>query len=301
MDASRSEPPALFTRVERGGVVRRLGDGALGTPELVREWEGIGVMKLRSPAFDLPEGALANHSFTLNLGGPAQVEVSIDGGVWEAVRAAPGAVSLLPAHLPYAVHALSAFDVLLVEIAPSVADALAGGPAALAPSLAFRDPLAEHVLLALAAEARDAAPAGAARAEKLAAVLVTHLAERAARRPEPPPAALLTSAPLRRVLAHVAAHLDTPLPLARLADLVGMDVFAFTRAFKASVGTSPHRYVVEARIARAKELLADRSLPITEVALASGFATPSHFSVTFRRLVGLTPREFRERVTGRRP
>jgi AraC family transcriptional regulator len=96
------------------------------------------------------------------------------------------------------------------------------------------------------------------------------------------------------VLDHVAEHLDAPLTLQRLADLAEMDLYRFVRAFKLATGLSPHRYIVEARITRAKDLLRDRRLSITEVALQTGFATPSHFSVTFRRIANVTPRAFRE-------
>jgi AraC family transcriptional regulator len=105
--------------------------------------------------------------------------------------------------------------------------------------------------------------------------------------------AALPSPQLRRVLEYVAAHLDGPLTLQRLGGVADMEVFRFIRAFKQATGLSPHRYVLEARIARAKELLRNRALSVTDVALQTGFATPSHFSVTFRRIASVTPREFR--------
>ena len=77
-----------------------------------------------------------------------------------------------------------------------------------------------------------------------------------------------------------------------------MDLYRFARAFKQATGSSPHSYLVEARITRAKELLCKSSVSITEVALRSGFASSSHFSVTFRRVTGLTPREFRKSQRG---
>jgi AraC family transcriptional regulator len=95
---------------------------------------------------------------------------------------------------------------------------------------------------------------------------------------------------VRLVADFVEAHLDDDLSLGELAGLLGMDVFGFSRAFKASTGCSPHRYVVQARIARAKSLLREGTLSISEVAMRTGFATPSHFATTFRRLTGSTPR-----------
>jgi AraC family transcriptional regulator len=78
-------------------------------------------------------------------------------------------------------------------------------------------------------------------------------------------------------------------------------VFRFMREFKQSTGLSPHRYILEARIARAKELLGNRALSITDVALQTGFATPSHFSVTFRRIANATPRDYRSGLPWRGP
>lgn len=110
----------------------------------------------------------------------------------------------------------------------------------------------------------------------------------------------MSSARLHRVLDHVAGHLDSPPSLQSLAELAGMDLYRFVRGFKQSTGLSPHRYVLNARIEFAKELLRDRSLAITDVALRTGFATPSHFSVMFRRATKMAPRAFRQLLFGRK-
>jgi len=125
------------------------------------------------------------------------------------------------------------------------------------------------------------------------AALVAHLASLERRTSQPASVAGLASPKLRRVLDYVAS-LDAPLTLRRLADVAEMDLFRFVRAFKQSTGVLPHRFVLEARISRAKELLGDRSLSITEIALRTGFATPSHFSVTFRRITDAAPRAYRD-------
>jgi methylphosphotriester-DNA--protein-cysteine methyltransferase len=71
--------------------------------------------------------------------------------------------------------------------------------------------------------------------------------------------------------------------------------YHFARAFKQSFGVPPHRYHIERRIARAKELLSGSS--VTEVAMAVGFAETSSFSTAFRRATGFTPSEFRRGKT----
>jgi AraC family transcriptional regulator len=291
------EPPALFTRVEKGGVVRRLADGACGPPDYVRTWGPVGAARLKLPAHELPPGHLANHLIALNLGAESALEASVAGGDWEVRRLPSRGLVVWPAGLEYEARVRAPVDHLFVEVSPAfAADVL--GPhevSDLRPAVGAHDAFAEHVMLALAAEARAQTRNGATRVEKLASALFSHLAE-ASLVMEPAAAELptLPSAKLRRVLEHVAAHLDAPLALQQLAVLAGMDVFRFGRAFKQSTGVSPHRYVLEARIGRAKVLLGERALSVTEVALATGFATPSHFSVTFRRLAGVTPRAWRD-------
>jgi AraC family transcriptional regulator len=233
---------------------------------------------------------------TLNLGAEAACDANLDGGGWRAHRTPHHGVAVYPALVPWAAREHHARDYLVLEIAPAFVSGVAGppvAPAELRPVIGARDPFAEHVLLALDEEARAHAPNGAVRAEGLGAALVTHLLECDLHAAIAHVAAL-PSPKLRRVLDYVAAHLDAPLTLRSLADLAGMEVFRFVRAFRQSTGVPPHRYVLEARIARAKELLADRTLTVTEVALRTGFATPSHFSVTFRRIADATPRAYRD-------
>jgi len=290
-------PPAFFSRIERGGVRTYAPDG-YGRAAFCRTWSAIGAARLGLDANELPEGHLPNHLLTLNLGGEGVLDASFEGGAWQSHRIVHHSVGLWPAGLPHAVRCHQPGDVLFVELLPRLVDEVltdAGATEPLRPVVSAEDAFAEHVLLALAAEARAGRPNGASRVEKLASVLITHLAEQELRE-EPPlvQASSLPSPKLRRVLDYISLHLDGALTLQRLAELADMDVFRFTRAFKQSTGSSPHRYVLEARITRAKELLGNRALSITDVALQTGFATPSHFSVTFRRITNLTPRAYRD-------
>jgi AraC family transcriptional regulator len=98
---------------------------------------------------------------------------------------------------------------------------------------------------------------------------------------------------MRRVLDMVAVNLAKDVSLEEMATAAGMSRFHFSREFRKSVGTSPHRYIVGRRIDRAKSLLANRDLSILDVSLECGFKDPSHFTRVFRSLVGVTPREYR--------
>lgn len=85
-----------------------------------------------------------------------------------------------------------------------------------------------------------------------------------------------------------------------LAEVAGVSLSHFRRQFKAWSGMSINSYVQRARIAKARELLHDPQLGIKQVAQRTGFADPFHFSRVFRRIDGLSPRQFREAaVAGR--
>jgi AraC-like DNA-binding protein len=100
---------------------------------------------------------------------------------------------------------------------------------------------------------------------------------------------------VRAALDAIDARPEEGWALGDLADLTGASPFHFARAFRAIVGTTPHRYVVGARLRRAALLLLDTRRRITDVAYDVGFGDLSNFVHTFRREMGFTPRDFRAR------
>jgi len=100
---------------------------------------------------------------------------------------------------------------------------------------------------------------------------------------------------LNKVLEYVAAGLEEQLRIAAMAQVAGISPYYFCREFKKTMGITPYGYIVQQRIDRAKALLQNTSMPITEIGAQLLFATPSHFTATFRKLVGCTPSVFRLR------
>jgi AraC family transcriptional regulator len=98
---------------------------------------------------------------------------------------------------------------------------------------------------------------------------------------------------LRSVRDYVAAHLGNQIRLEKLAALAQLSPFHFSRAFKASTGWSPHRYVLNCRIAEAKRLLSSSRLSIADIARRTGFSSTGQLSTRFRAWTGTTPSAFR--------
>jgi AraC family transcriptional regulator len=100
---------------------------------------------------------------------------------------------------------------------------------------------------------------------------------------------------LRAVVEYIEEHLDTAPTLAEIAAVAGLNCYHFARQFKAATGLPPHQYVIMRRVERAKRLLqAGTDSSLAEVAARAGFYDQSQFAHHFKRLVGVTPGQYRK-------
>ena len=94
---------------------------------------------------------------------------------------------------------------------------------------------------------------------------------------------------LRRATEYMTEHLAAPVLLKDLAGQTGLSSSRFGRAFKLSMGISPHRWQMNLRVLEAQEMLRDGKRSQADIALATGFAEQSHFSRVFKEVVGVPP------------
>jgi AraC-like DNA-binding protein len=104
---------------------------------------------------------------------------------------------------------------------------------------------------------------------------------------------------IRRAVEFMQAHLGQDLPLKEIAAASYLSPYHFARLFKKLTGTSPHAYLASLRAARARSLLAETDLSVSEISSRVGYASPSHFSKAFTQATGLTPRAFRAALVSR--
>jgi AraC-like DNA-binding protein len=100
---------------------------------------------------------------------------------------------------------------------------------------------------------------------------------------------------LRRVREHIERRLSETLELSELAAVAGLSQCHFSRAFKQSVGETPHRYLMLRRVTATIELIKNTDQRLTDISLSVGFSDQSHFTPTFVKLTGETPHAFRHR------
>lgn len=103
----------------------------------------------------------------------------------------------------------------------------------------------------------------------------------------------MSSTELLRIRAFIDRHYARPLTIERLAARCGLSSFHFIRAFRAAFGDTPHQYLRQRRLDRAKELLVTTPLAVTEICDQIGFQSLGSFSSLFRRVTGETPAEYR--------
>jgi transcriptional regulator GlxA family with amidase domain len=103
----------------------------------------------------------------------------------------------------------------------------------------------------------------------------------------------VTDPKLEAVIVAMEDNLEEPLLSAGLAATAGVSERQLERLFRRALGCTPTRYYLDLRLRRARILLGQTRLPVMEVALACGFATPAHFSRAYRDHFGHAPREER--------
>ncbi len=112
-----------------------------------------------------------------------------------------------------------------------------------------------------------------------------------------PRAKSLSPSDLARLLDFIECQLAEDISLTCLASEAGLSVYHFSRSFKASLGLSPHQYVLERRIARARELLEAGTCPLADIAYTVGFSSQAHMTDVFRKRLGITPGAYRKEVS----
>jgi AraC family transcriptional regulator len=272
-------------------------------------WQNIRVLHMRHTNREMEIPPLESHSLILSLGphGPQpSVSVSIDMYEFER-RLSPGEIAIIPAGVPshWQRHSGRPQETLHVYLRPGFVQQTAEtcdlnhGQIAIEPQLGVRDEQLKYLAMSLLYELKEENVVGRLYADSVASVIAIQLIRRySCLKDVRITRGGMAPHKLRRAVEHISDHLEQEqeVSLAVVAEEVGMSYYHFSRSFKQSIGLSPIHYITQQRIERAKRLLAETELPISEIALRAGFSSQSHFTTSFRRLAGVTPNSFRRGV-----
>jgi AraC family transcriptional regulator len=157
--------------------------------------------------------------------------------------------------------------------------------------LKSHDPIVTAAVAAITREAQQQALGSALYVEAVATQLVVHLLRNYALVTfrEPSGKGRLSPSQVRRLTDYIDCRLHEQLNLETLAAVAGLGVWTFTRHFRESFGRTPHAYIIEQRVDRARRLLAQSRMPIKEVASVCGFADQAHMTRLFQTHLHTTP------------
>ena len=267
-------------------------------------WQNVRAIHFRHSAAEVVMPASDDHCIVLNLGAPFLTNVNPGQRRCEG-QMLSSEVAIIPAGASWACRAEGSDfpEMLLLYLRPLFVRTAAGElsfhhEAGLTAQIGFRDKHISHVALSLLYELNEANVVGRLYADSLATGLAIQLVRHYSSLKDVHVGhGGMAPHKLRQAIALIDHHLSDEeegrVALRTVAHAVRMSYFHFSRAFKQSMGMTATNYIAERRFERAKKMLEETELPISEIALRSGFSSQSHFTTAFRRLAGATPKAFR--------
>lgn len=267
-------------------------------------WSDLLLEEHSGTAVDLEYVAPEDHVIAVQLRRTCVFEWK-ENGCYRTMRLQPGQASIFPAMVPFSSRTLDTGGFLTMTLRQRflrcASHELMSAPDALelTPRLAVEDSLFHAVGVALKAEVEAGYPGGRAYGESLAGTLAMHLVRHYSnRRPQPAgEGTRLSRHQLRRAVDFMHDRLADNLSLGEVAAEAGLSVFHFARLFKQTTGLAPHQYLVQCRVERAKQMILASSAATAAIAQQVGFCDQSHLTVHFRRIYGVTPKQFRTQMS----
>jgi AraC family transcriptional regulator len=269
-------------------------------------WQDIRLVHLRHNLTEITVPPSDSHCLVVNLSVPLHFDARLGKRNFEG-KVQAGEVAIIPAGTSWSCQADSSHlsNTLLLFLRPLLVRSaveefdLLQNKLTFTPQIGFKSKHIRHIAMSLLDELNEPNVVGRLYADSLAIGLAMQLIRRySSLRNVQFGHGGMAPYKLRKAIGLIDRHLaeeeEGRVGLRAIAKEIGMSYFHFSRAFKQSMGMTPTNYIAERRIERAKKLMKETDLAISEIALRSGFSSQSHFTTSFRRLSGVTPRTFRK-------
>ncbi|GAA6622685.1 helix-turn-helix domain-containing protein [Scytonema sp. NUACC26] len=264
------------------------------------KWDGMIMRYAWQPAWETPKHYNTQHLILIHYSQDSiNSERQLD-GLRQDEQFSHGDMVLVPANILHKACWNRGGETISIALAPTHLAQLAhesidSDRIELLPQFAHPDRLIYSIGVALKEELEAGEASSRLYIDALTTALAAHLIRRYATRHHDlgDYTGRLPKLKLQSVLDYIHAYLDLDLSVGELAAIAQMSRYHFSRLFKQSTGLSPHQYVLQCRIEKAKQLLQEPELPITEIYQLLGFQSQSHFTKVFHKHTGITPKAYR--------
>ncbi|MCC5654576.1 AraC family transcriptional regulator [Nostoc sp. XA013] len=264
-------------------------------------WKGLTFIHYCHPPHQTMEHCLLQHSLVITDPKSCfQAERRLD-GKFKHYAHGNGRVDVIPAFLSHWTNWDREVEFSVIAICPTLLNQttqeLMQREKELIPQFSVDDPVIQQLALALKTEIRTGCMSGSLYGESLGTALAARLVQNYAVS-KPSLEFKVNSLPqsqLERVIDYMKANLTQDLSILDLATLISMSESHFSRSFKQSVGITPYQYLMQQRVERAKQLLKQQAISISNIALDCGFANQTHLTKVFRQMTGVTPKAYQKR------
>jgi AraC family transcriptional regulator len=266
-------------------------------------WKGLQAVRMESPGGEFSAAITpSTHVLVLCVRPPEKMDLRYE-GVKQDMSPPAGSIAVVPAGSSVLWRWQGSNDSLLIYLEPSLITRIAAesfeldpGRMVVPPLVGLNVPELRSAMLAVDAELKTGSVGGSPMIESLANVLAVHLIRHITGAHQLPASTdgVLPRRKLRSVIEYIMENLGGSPTLEQMAAVVHLSPYHFARQFKAATGLPPRQYVIARRVERAQHLLrANGELGLVDVALRVGFSDQSKFSFHFKRIVGVTPGQFR--------
>lgn len=266
-------------------------------------WRNLHYELHRQPAFDTPEHQSSWHVVAQGLAATAQAEPSpgerwLDGKLSQE-RRHQGDIAIIPADVSQRCNWKTSAEFAILAIDPALLkqvgqDWVDSDQIELIPQfMTQQDALLQGIFATVKDELEAVKIGGDLLIDSLKTTLAIHLLRNYC---TIQPKRFnnedgLSSSILNLVVEYIHEHLNQNLKLVEIAAIAQTSPYHFLRLFKQKIGVTPHQYILQQRIERAKILLQHRELSLAEIAFHCGFCDQSHLTRSFKRIVGVTPKQ----------
>jgi AraC family transcriptional regulator len=265
-----------------------------------------GWRDLHLEIFQQPKFEIAEHQHTMHVIAYAPAAPTASTGErWLAGKMRPevhrpGGIAIVPAAVAHRCNWNTAVEFMILALEPSLLrqigqDVVDGDRIELIPRFMTQtDPLIQGIFLTLEAELGSSQIGSDLLVDSLKTTLAIHLLRHyCTTQPRLSHSSNgLSELKLHQIREYINEHLNQDLRLVELSAIAQLSPYYFLRLFKQRTGITPHQYILQQRLERAKDLLQHRQLSLVAIAMRTGFADQSHLTKCFKRRFGMTPKQF---------